>query len=65
MNKIPFILFLYADGNGERQVYKTNWPTQFISDFTDKRVTEIGGFFVCGIEQKVETLTDAFKICKG
>lgn len=50
---------------GKDRCIKLTGPHNLFSDFTDKRVTEIGGFFVCGIEQKVETLTDAFKICKG
>lgn len=65
MDKIPFIVFLYIDADGKRQVYNTDWPTQFISDFTDKEITGIGAFFICGVEQQVKTITDAFKICKG
>ncbi|ASN71574.1 hypothetical protein 10S8_18 [uncultured Caudovirales phage] len=63
--KIPFIRFLYADGNGARKIYDTAWPAQFITDFTDVEVTEIGGFFVMGFPQSVKTLEDAFKICRG
>lgn len=65
MDKIPFIVFLYIDADGQRQVYNTDFPTKFIYDFTDKEILGIGGFFICGVEQPVKTITDAFKICKG
>lgn len=64
-NKIPFIRFLYADESGTHRIYDTEFPTQFIAEFTDTKVTEIGGFFIMGVQQPVKTLTDAFKICKG
>ncbi len=64
-DKIPFIRFLYADGDGVRKIYDTAWPAQFIADFTDAEVTEIGGFFMMGTPLRVKTLEDAIKICKG
>lgn len=63
--KIPFIRFLYTDGNVVRKIYDTAWPAQFIADFTDVEVTEIGGFFIIGFPLAVKTLEDAFKICTG
>jgi hypothetical protein len=65
MDKIPFIRFLWADSEGKHRIYDADWPTQFISDFQDTKVTEIGGFFICGVPQKVNSLEDAFKICNG
>lgn len=62
---IPFITFLYADNQGARKVYDTEWPDQFIAYFTGKEVTEIGGFFMMGLSFPVKTLEDAIKICKG
>jgi len=43
-NRIPFITFLYADSEGNRKVYHTDWPAKFIADFMNVVVTEIGGF---------------------
>lgn len=63
--QIPFIRFLYAISNGVRKIYDTAWPAQFIADFTDVEVKEIGGFFVMGFPQSVNTLEDVFKICRG
>lgn len=63
--KIPFIRFLYADEEGTRKIYDADWPDQFIAYFADKKVTEIGGFFIIGTPLRVETLEDAIKICKG
>lgn len=63
--KIPFIRFLYADGEGVRKIYDADWPDQFIAYFADKEVTEIGGFFIIGTPLRVKTLEDAIKICKG
>jgi hypothetical protein len=63
--KIPFIRFLYADGEGVRKIYDADWPDQFIAYFTEKEVTEISGFFMMGIPLSVKTLEDAIKICKG
>ena len=65
VEKIPFIRFLYADGEGVRKIYDADWPDQFIAYFVDKEVTEIGGFFVIGFPQPVKTLEDVIKICKG
>jgi hypothetical protein len=62
---IPFIRFLYADGEGVRKIYDTAWPAQFIAYFADKEVTEIGEFFMMGTPLRVKTLEDAIKICKG
>ena len=63
--KIPFIRFLYVDGEGVRKIYDAGWPDQFIAYFADKKVTEIGGFFMMGVLLSVKTLEDAIKICKG
>ncbi len=63
--KIPFIRFLYADDEGARKIYDADWPDQFIAYFADKKVTEIGGFFMMGALLSVKTLEDAIKICKG
>lgn len=63
--KIPFIRFLYADGEGVRKIYDADWPDQFIAYFADHEVSEIGGFFMMGIPLSVKTLEDAIKICKG
>lgn len=65
LEKIPFIKFLWADSNGTHKVYDADWPNQFITDFTEIEVAEIGGFFIMGIQQKVNSLEDCFKICKG
>lgn len=59
MDKIPFIYFLYADEGG-RKIYEGDWPEQFIKDFTGKTITEIGGFFVCGVQQPINCIEDAF-----
>lgn len=64
MDKIPFIYFLYADTDG-RKVYQADWPEQFIRDFDGKEITEIGGFYICGVPQKVCSMDDVFKICRG
>ncbi len=63
--KIPFIRSLYADAEGVRKIYDVDWPDQFIAYFSDKEVTEIGGFFMMGMALSVKTLEDAFKICRG
>ena len=63
--EIPFIRFLYADGNGDRKIYDADWPDQFIAYFKDKEVTEIGGFFMMGIHLSIRNLEDAIKICRG
>ncbi len=63
--RIPFIRFLYADEEGVRKIYDADWPDQFIANFANKKVTEIGGFFMIGMPLRVETLEDAIKICKG
>lgn len=65
MEKIPFIIFLYADEGGKRQVYKGDCPEQFIIDFTGKTITDIGGFYICGVLQPIKGIEDAFKICRG
>ncbi len=63
--KIRFIRFLFTDGEGVRKIYDADWPDQFIAYFADKKVTEIGGFFMMGVLLSVKTLDDAIKICKG
>lgn len=65
MEKIPFIFFLYVDEACVRKVYKCDWPEQFIRDFSGKTITAIGGFYVLGVLQNVNSIEDAFKICKG
>lgn len=65
VSKIPFIRFLYVDGEGVRKIYDADWPDQFIAYFADKEVTEIGGFFMMGVLLSIKTLEDAIKICKG
>lgn len=65
MEKIPFIFFLYADEDGVRKTYECDWPEQFIRDFSDKTITDIGGFYVLGALQIANSIEDAFKICNG
>ena len=65
MEKIPFVIFLYADEKGKRQIYEGHWPEQFIRDFTGKDITEIGGFYICGVLQPIKSIEDAFRICRG
>lgn len=58
-------MFLYADEKGKRQIYEGDWPEQFIRDFTGKDITEIGGFYICGVLQPIKSIEDAFRICRG
>lgn len=63
---VPFIVMLYTE-NDTRKEYECNWPKDFILEFKNKKDSEIiiSAFYVVGILQNVETLSDAIKLCRG